>query len=728
MSVEKQNKIPWIYTSILYICGFFLFLEWLYPVEEITETSNLTVFIIFTLFCFCISMLQMNLIFSFLLKGFGLLFIINGLFFNQSFFSKLWLNQLYLELTSNIHSLFQQQWYEVTPLFRSMLFLLLIWLMSYLIHYWFVVTKRIFLFILLTFIYVATLNTFTDYNGALSIIRTFVIGFIAMGMANFFREMDGESVHFPRGRKTVMWVAPLIAVVLLTSVIGYASPTYNPQWPDPVPFLKDKAENVQKPGGDSTVHKVGYGEDDSQLGGSFVQDYRPVFQATAEEEHYWRIETKDVYTGKGWKASASPDYQAQQAGLISLETFSSDVETEELQTTLDFTGNTNIEKLVYPYGIQQVSTNEGAQFLLDENSGEIRTQINNKDVSLENYTITYDKPSFAIDELRAANEADPDNIASVYTKLPPALPSRVDELAEEITASYNNRYDKAHAIEQYFGRNGFVYQISNVPVPGEDQDYVDQFLFDSKAGYCDNYSTSMVVMLRTLDIPARWAKGFTSGERIAEQSNGTNVYEVTSANAHSWVEVYFPEIGWVPFEPTQGFSNLSDYHVTENRNEDEADVEEEKDEATEREPNPPEGEEGVETPEDTKVKKADYKNWVYVGVGTFIVIVLFTVLYVTRFRWLTSFYAMKLARKGDVKAYQDAYHHLLNVLQHKGIVKAHDETLRAYAERIDRHYGTNEMGQLTNYYEQVLYNNEKNTPHVADLTQLWKNLIKRVMG
>src|SRR5699024_11411107 len=57
-------------------------------------------------------------------------------------------------------------------------------------------------------------------------------------------------------------------------------------------------------------------------------------------------------------------------------------------------------------------------------------------------------------------------------------------------------------------------------------------------------------------------KGFTSRERIKEGSNGKNVYEVTNANAHSWVEVYFPEIGWVPFESTQGFSNLSDFYTT----------------------------------------------------------------------------------------------------------------------------------------------------------------------
>src|SRR5699024_777733 len=114
----------------------------------------------------------------------------------------------------------------------------------------------------------------------------------------------------------------------------------------------------------------------------------------------------------------------------------------------------------------------------------------------------------------------PDASAERYTQLPAQLPERVAELAEDIVASYDNRYDQTKAIEKYFRSDdhGFVYQLNDVPVPQSGEDYVDQFLFDTKAGYCDNFSTSMVVMLRTLDIPARWVKGFTSGEKKLNKS------------------------------------------------------------------------------------------------------------------------------------------------------------------------------------------------------------------
>ena len=71
----------------------------------------------------------------------------------------------------------------------------------------------------------------------------------------------------------------------------------------------------------------------------------------------------------------------------------------------------------------------------------------------------------------------------------------------------------------------------------------------------------MVVLLRAAGIPARWAKGYTEGERTIYQ--GESVYKVTNNNAHSWVEVYFSGIGWVPFEPTKGFSGNADFFDSE---------------------------------------------------------------------------------------------------------------------------------------------------------------------
>jgi hypothetical protein len=75
---------------------------------------------------------------------------------------------------------------------------------------------------------------------------------------------------------------------------------------------------------------------------------------------------------------------------------------------------------------------------------------------------------------------------------------------------------------------------------------VDYILFEAKEAYCDYYASSMIVMLRSLGIPARLAAGFARGTYEAEVDS----FHVLNKDAHSWVEVYFPEYGWIEFEPT----------------------------------------------------------------------------------------------------------------------------------------------------------------------------------
>lgn len=87
----------------------------------------------------------------------------------------------------------------------------------------------------------------------------------------------------------------------------------------------------------------------------------------------------------------------------------------------------------------------------------------------------------------------------------------------------------------------------------EGRDYVDYFLFESKIGYCDNYSTVMNVMLRSIGIPTRWVKGFSQGA-IREKTQEETIYNIRNSDAHSWVEVYFEGSDWVPFEPTPSFT------------------------------------------------------------------------------------------------------------------------------------------------------------------------------
>jgi transglutaminase-like putative cysteine protease len=129
-----------------------------------------------------------------------------------------------------------------------------------------------------------------------------------------------------------------------------------------------------------------------------------------------------------------------------------------------------------------------------------------------------------------------------WTDLPPGLDPRIEEMAERWTAGAISEYRKVLAIQQHFHGGGFVYS-TNVDI-GEGADALLEFLTQTRAGFCQQYSSAMAVMVRSLGIPARIGVGYRSG---TQQEDGT--YLVKTTDAHVWVEVLFAGYGWLQFEP-----------------------------------------------------------------------------------------------------------------------------------------------------------------------------------
>jgi hypothetical protein len=119
----------------------------------------------------------------------------------------------------------------------------------------------------------------------------------------------------------------------------------------------------------------------------------------------------------------------------------------------------------------------------------------------------------------------------------------VTALARESTAGAPTAYDKALALQDHLRTYPYTLELD---APPADRDVVDYFLFDLKRGYCDYYASAMVVMARSVGLPARLAVGYTTGAYDQDDQ----VYRVSMAEAHSWPEIYFNEFGWIPFEPT----------------------------------------------------------------------------------------------------------------------------------------------------------------------------------
>jgi hypothetical protein len=166
----------------------------------------------------------------------------------------------------------------------------------------------------------------------------------------------------------------------------------------------------------------------------------------------------------------------------------------------------------------------------------------------------YDVNSFVAintpEELRAAGEGYPGWVAQ-YLQLPDGLPERIGVEARNIVerqaavTGQTSDYDAAKAIEGYLREFDVDFNIRETP-PG--QDTVDFFLFDSRRGYFDYHASAMVVMLRTLAIPARLGVGFVIDEGDLDREGLS--YIVRDNNTYAWPEVYFPGEGWVIFSPS----------------------------------------------------------------------------------------------------------------------------------------------------------------------------------
>ncbi len=144
---------------------------------------------------------------------------------------------------------------------------------------------------------------------------------------------------------------------------------------------------------------------------------------------------------------------------------------------------------------------------------------------------------------RGNTHADyPESLRRRFLQLP-AVGQRVAELARQIVQPAASPYDMAAAVERHL-KQSYQYSLDLGTTPTVNP--IEDFLFVRKTGYCDHYATAMVVLLRTLGIPSRLATGFAEGE----WNDVGGYYTVRQRDAHAWVEVYFPNSGWVTFDPT----------------------------------------------------------------------------------------------------------------------------------------------------------------------------------
>ncbi|HFK1717801.1 transglutaminase TgpA family protein [Bacillus cereus] len=724
-----QAKYKWDTNRFfMHACVFLLLLEWLRPLIDITNVGRLDIFVTFIGICFALSFFQTR--WQIPIKIVTVLFIIHSLYYKNAFINPSWLTTFFSDMFRNSSLFFQGNLLDISPVFPTVLFFLSFWFLSSFTSFWIIHKKRGFLFLVLTIIYIATFHNLHLYNANYAIIRTVVIGFFMLSLLQVERIKEREHLQ-NYAREISKLLRPLTIFIVLLATIAYFAPKFGPQWPNPMDFLKFNTSEASK---EQKVSTIGYGLDDSRLGGPFKADPTIVFTARTQNKQYWRVETKDFYTGKGWEISENPKKISFKNKNDVVSWYEQNIKTKTTEATI--TMQKSYPHLTYPAGLVSVEAASDVSYSVDPFSEKIYTMNGDSSTTLHSYKVTYEIPEFSIENLKAVktNEGQETNpyFMTKYTQLPKSLPQRVKDLAVNLTNDKDNRYDKVLAIENYFTDNSFTYESTNVLFPAKSQDYVDQFLFDTKSGYCNNFSTSMIVLLRSVGIPARWVKGYTEGtlDNTLASAEGEDVYTITNDNAHSWVEVYFPEYGWIPFEPTKGFTNPYNFinntpapisQNSEANNSNNTQIQQRNNEAKLKSL--------IKNIEDASTKKVTNSktslSWWYVFLSTILISIMGYILFTTRMIWRTFLIIHFYKYRKDDAVYQKAYGALLKQFARIGMPRGESQTFREYALHIDTLYNSADMQQLTASYENAMYKQGQAAAEWKKSVHLWEVLMKK---
>jgi transglutaminase-like putative cysteine protease len=284
----------------------------------------------------------------------------------------------------------------------------------------------------------------------------------------------------------------------------------------------------------------------AQLSGDHAVD---LFEVKTSDPQYWQLYVLDQFDGEGWRSS-DPYGTGQIEGgqMVEVSPSVSPPPASQTRSSYTFTILSDwghalpMPEQIIPPRILRVTSGDLGNLTWDPDR-EHAFVDGGLDAGVE-YTIRSRILVPTPDELDQVQ-----NLASLqygrWTELPENRDPRFEQIAQDWTADAASAYDKVFAIQRQFHANGFTYS-TDVDV-ADDADALLTFLTQTKTGFCQQYATSMAVLVRELGIPARVAVGYRAGTL---QDDGT--YLVQSTDAHAWVEVYFDGYGWLSFEPTPG--------------------------------------------------------------------------------------------------------------------------------------------------------------------------------
>ena len=265
-----------------------------------------------------------------------------------------------------------------------------------------------------------------------------------------------------------------------------------------------------------------------------------VMRVRAERPSYWVGESFDSWDGQSWSSSTRPTGTIANSTPFVVPVLSGTNLNGATDLQTFYVASSTADLIFHAESASELWFPTSSVFYSED--GTIVSPIGLGRGAV--YTVESLVSAPTANDLRHATGAGlPPNQARRYPQLPHAY-RQAQGLAESVTAGAATTYDKVEALINWIGAN--TRYSTNIPPLPPGVDTVNDFLFGNRIGYCEQISTALAVMLRTLNIPVREVVGYVPGP----YNPVTDLYTIQADDAHAWVQVWFPGYGWQSFDPT----------------------------------------------------------------------------------------------------------------------------------------------------------------------------------
>lgn len=384
----------------------------------------------------------------------------------------------------------------------------------------------------------------------------FVVALLAMvgGVALVFRgELLDESPVVSALSRSFRVPSTVLQVVAVAALVFVLAPNSTQLHARPVSHAKQPTSPARAAGGDGgapaldphsqAIADPAAGTLDLRVRGALSN--APVFVVAADAPAYWQGAVFDRYDGASWTTSGSSTGQPWSVDTRTTpptQTAPADAEPSGggLQTRTDSVQIVTPQAQHVVFAPGRAVSYVGAGSVSSDGDGAPRLDVGaGGPPSGRDYAVVSTQPNLAAPAAQPADVRDPR-----WLQLPADLPTRVRALSHQLIGAGSSRADAVRAVDDYLRRVA-TYDL-DAPVPPAGEDAVDSFLFVTHQGFCEQFASAAVVLLRAAGIPSRLVTGYSQGDLTSDP--GRRV--MRGQDAHAWIQVWYPGIGWVDSDPT----------------------------------------------------------------------------------------------------------------------------------------------------------------------------------